>query len=131
MSQTRKILLRILLGIIVFVALVLSLALYMTKGIVHQANQFLLASQQQDFTKAYQMLTPEAQETVDESNFEDFLKSKKLNDYKSSLWLSRQIENKTGYLRGYIKTFDGTKVIVEIVLSKENGIWKIQRLSAK
>lgn len=120
---------KILIGLVIFVALIFGLVLWLTCGMTKSANQFFSLIEQGEIEKAYQSTAEEFRARVSKEEFESFLSDTALIDFESAFWRSRKrsIGGK-GELEGTIKTKTGGIIPIEIELVKEKGEWKISNI---
>lgn len=124
--------LKVVLAVLVLIVLVIAVSVVsvfrMTSGLVDSADQFFLAVQEKDYSKAYSQLAEDFRASTDFQQFESFLQSTALVNYKSASWTSRSISGGTGELEGSVKTQDGGEVPIGVKLVKEKDDWKILSL---
>ncbi len=116
---------KIVIGIIVFVALIVVLVFYLTAGMTRSAEGFFQAVGQKDMAKAHSFLSEGFRANVDEHSLEGFLAANSIAGFKEAHWSSRKVENGRGVLSGSIITDTGGVVPISLELVKENGGWKI------
>jgi hypothetical protein len=123
-----KKLLKIIMGIVVFIILVVVLVFYLTGDMVDTADSFFKAVKQNDIAKARGYLAEEFKAATDEKALKDFLSSNALLKFKETSWGERQISGSRGELNGSVNTETGGTVPVKLTLVKESGAWKIYSL---
>jgi len=116
---------KIVIGIIVFIALLVALIFFLTAGLTRSADGFFQAVAQKDMAKARSFLAEEFRNRVDEHELEGFLASRSIAGFRSANWSGRSVENGRGVLTGSIITDTGGVVPISLDLIKERGSWKI------
>lgn len=121
-----KTLLKVLLGIVAFGAIVVGLVFWLTSGIVKQGDLFLAYLANHDFEAAYAMTSEEFHEVSTQEDIETlFTGAYDLSGLESTTWNSREVENNQGRLLGSVTLEGGTTYSAELQFSKEDGTWKI------
>lgn len=122
-----KVLGLILLGFLIFVALILRIAFLATSGIVDVATGQLTALRNGDMVLAYSYTSKEFQKADSLDDFQKFLDAHPaLLKNESVSFDSRSIENKQGVLIGKLYSKGGVATPIKYYLVKENGVWKVQ-----
>lgn len=115
----------IALGILALVAV----AYFATAPLTKQADAFFETLAAGDTTTAYEdMTTDQFREYSTYEDFEVIVVELRLNEYESSFWSSRSIEDGLGVLNGTISLTDNTEYTAEVQFYKEEGRWKVQYL---
>jgi len=120
-----KLFLKILLGAVVFIALILALVFYLTSSVVQTAEDFLDALNQKEYTVAYQLLSQEFQSSISEGEFIEFIELNQLDDVQSRSWSSRSFSGSQGEVSGTVSTSTGRTMPITFGLLKEQGEWAI------
>ncbi len=123
-----KIFLKIVAALFVLVALSLTAALFLTRGIADTADEFFAAVERNDMGAAYAKLSQGFQSGTSESELARFLDQQKMRSVIATSWSSRQIENQTGSLRGSLTTASDGTIPITIELIKEQDEWRIHRI---
>jgi hypothetical protein len=117
---------KILLGIAIFIALIIALSLFLTRGLADVANKQLEALRKGDVTAAYSYTAKDFQHAVSMQNFEKFLDQyPALKNNQKSSWSERSTSNGIGTLKGTLTATDGGVTPVEYHFVKENNEWKV------
>jgi hypothetical protein len=117
---------KILIGIIALIVIVVTLALFLTRGLSEVANNQLQAIKKGDTITAYSYTSKDFQSAVSLKNFEKFIdRYPVLKNNKKISWGERSFEGNTGLLKGDLTAADGGVSLVEYHFIKENGIWKV------
>jgi len=117
---------KVLIGIVVFIVGVIALAMWATSGIVKVAEDQLALMKAGDFSGAYALTSGMFKEATSLENFTEFVNSYKVLSENADVSFSeRSVENDTGYLYGTVIAADGTAMVIEYQLIKENGEWRI------
>jgi len=120
--------LKILLGFFVFIAIVVTAALFFTSDMTTAADDFFLAVQEQDMAKAYSHLSKDFQAGTSEEELTQYLQSTSIAKVVSSSWSSRTVNLGKGKLEGSLTTDTGAEFPVTLELVKEDDQWKIYSL---
>ena len=107
-------------------AVLLSLAMRATSGVVDVADKFLEHIAQEHTDQAYSLLGPEVTKEIPREKFEDFLKASLLKKTHSGSWSNRSVENGVGEVSGTFTLSTGGSKRVHFVLHKIDGDWRIQ-----
>ena len=116
---------KILLGIVTFVALIITAVFYFTAGMVDSADAFFTAVKQKDMATARTYLAEDFKAHTDEKALTEFLANSAILNFKESSWSNREINNGRGQLEGTITTETGGVVPIKLSFVKENDEWKI------
>jgi hypothetical protein len=120
---------KIILGIFVVIIAAIVLAVVFTKGISDTAKNELIAIKAGNYEQAYSMTSKAFQQETPMDKFKEFIgKYPILKDYKDVSFDERKVENGFGYLHGTIEGLNGSKMIIEFQLVKEDDGWKVQAL---
>jgi hypothetical protein len=117
------------LGIACFVLVVVSIALYATRGVTRDAEKFLSALGNGDIGAAYSMAATALKSRESADSLGGKLKQLGLSDYHSSSWSSRSIKNKMATLSGTVTTRQGGTIPITMDLLKEGESWKVLAIS--
>lgn len=112
--------------IISIFATVFSTIFFMTSGLTDVAQNQLSAIRAGNMEKAYSYISIETKKSL---SFEDFEKVMKehpsFENNESAVFMSTEINNDMGTIKGYIKTKDGSLTMIEYYLIKNGDEWKI------
>lgn len=122
-----KTLLKVLLGLAVFGAIVVALVFWMTSGLPRAADQFFTHIAANEYDAALAMTTPDFRASTDKAALEAFARSNGLDGYKSASWSSRSMDNSVGQLEGTL-TVAGGSIPIKVTLVKDDGEWHIQNV---
>ena len=86
-----KKLLKIVIGIAVFVVLVVGAVFYFTGGMTKTADAFFEAVKRQDIAAAHSYLSADFKANTDEAALKAFLSSNALLHFKKASWSNREI----------------------------------------
>ena len=120
---------KILLGIVVFIAVVVGVVFYMTSDMTKAADRFFDEIKAKQYDGAYAMLSKEFRRDVSKKNLITFLHKTGLDGYKSSSWGNRSFEGKKGKVEGVIDTESGRSIPLLIQFVKGENGWKIYSIS--
>jgi len=115
-------------GILAFLAVVAGLALAATCGLPAAAESFFTRIAAGDVEGAWRATAAEFQAATPLAQFETFLRTSALGDYRSASWNSRSVENAVGRLAGTVAVRNGGRIPVELEFVKESGTWRVWRL---
>jgi hypothetical protein len=116
---------KIVLGIVTFIALIITAIFYFTAGMVDSADAFFTAVKQKDMTTARTYLAEDFKTHTDEKALTEFLANSAILNFKESSWSNREVNNGRGELEGIITTETGGVVPIKLSFVKENDEWKI------
>jgi hypothetical protein len=117
---------KVLIGIAVFIVGVIALAMWATSGIVKVAEDQLALMKAGDIAGAYALTSGTFKQATSLEVFTDFVNAYPVLAKNASVSFSeRQIDGIQGYLYGSVTAEDGTTMIIEYELIKENGQWAI------
>jgi hypothetical protein len=122
-----KTLLKVLLGLAVFGAIVVALVFWMTSGLPRAADKFFTHIAANEYDAALAMTTPDFRASTDKAALEAFARSNGLDGYKSASWSSRSMDNSVGELEGTL-TVAGGSIPIKVTLVKDDGEWHIQNV---
>ncbi|EKD71761.1 MAG: hypothetical protein ACD_46C00103G0002 [uncultured bacterium] len=129
LSHSRGKAMKIILGILGAIVLIIILAMYFTQGIADTARNQIQAIRDGDIDKAYSMTSKAFQQVTSLETFKSFINNYPvLKKNKDISFNERKIEGSFGYLSGTIEGQDGSKMMIEYQLVKENDEWKIQAM---
>lgn len=128
MSVMLKYILITLAVVIVFIAGIFFLLYNATSGLTETANNFFSAISQKDYHKAYTFLSKEFQTKTSPDDLQIRFMNSEINNYYSANWYNRSFENNIGKLAGEIKTSEDGTIPINLVLVKENDVWKINSI---
>ena len=127
MKKPFKLILKILLGLLVFLIAGFAAIMYFTSGLVTAADRFFQAVQNQDISAAYAELSPAFQRTA--SEHADYLESSSIADFAETSWSSRSVNLGSGNLSGSITTTSGEVIPLTLDFVKTDGEWKIYAIN--
>jgi len=120
---------KIIIGVVVFIALIIAIAFYATSGVSQTSNAFVDDILKNNSSAAYEMFSSEAKKTVTTEQFQQIVATMAgvLDDQASKQ--SAEVESGTGQeTKGTavyeIKGTDGTYELT-VSLIKENNEWKV------
>ncbi len=117
---------KVLIGIVVFVVGVIALAMWATSGIVKVAEEQLSLIKSGDINGAYALTSGTFKQATSLEVFTDFVNAYPVLSKNASVsFTERQVEGVQGYLYGTITAEDGTTMIIEYELIKENDAWRV------
>jgi hypothetical protein len=120
-----KKLLKIVIGIAVFVVLVVGAVFYFTGGMTKTADAFFEAVKRQDIAAAHSYLSADFKANTDEAALKAFLSSNALLHFKKASWSNREISGGRGELNGEVTSDSGGVIPLKLLFVKENDAWKI------
>ena len=126
-----KKLIKILIGLGIFVSIVIVLAYALTLAPVRVAKSQLKLISSGNFQKAYGLTSEDFQKNTSFSSFENFINKSSLKKAKKISFTSRQIKNNVAYLEGKLVFTDGTTVPIMYKLIREEGEWRILSIKIK
>jgi len=121
MGRILKILGGLLLLCVVFAAIGVGLAFYLTQGVAATADSFMQAIQEDRFEDAYALMTLELQDEVDMDNFVESFDPMEIESWSFS---SRNVENNLGSVSG-TASIDGSAYVVNLGFVNADGEWLI------
>jgi hypothetical protein len=117
---------KVVLGGVVFIILVVSLALYATSGLLVPINAQLEALRAGNLRGAYEQTSSAFQQTTSYEQFAAFVKAYPgLFKNKDTSFSDRSWEGSQGHVKGTLIDDSGGVIPIEYRLVKENGKWKI------
>jgi hypothetical protein len=122
-----KTLLKVLLGLAVFGAVVIALVFWMTAGLPRAADQFFTHIAAKDYDAAMAMTTADFRASTDKAALQSFAQSNGLEGYRSASWSSRSVNNNVGVLEGSLTVADGV-IPIAVNLVKNDGEWQVQNV---
>lgn len=133
LSQNNGKVMKIILIVLLCIIGVIAAAFYFTSGLTDAARDQLNTIKAGDIKAAYNMTSKAFQNATSFAEFESLVeKTPVLKNYEDATFTERSVENGTGHLKGSIKATDGSQMLIEYQLVKEDGKWKVQafKLSA-
>ncbi|MHC1727699.1 MAG: hypothetical protein AB9866_17135 [Syntrophobacteraceae bacterium] len=118
-------LLKIVLGIVVFIAVAVGAVFYFTSDMVSVAEDFFSSVKAGKMTKAYSYLSEDFKANTSEKALTDFLAKNGLNGFKQASWGERSISGNRGHLTGSITTESGGVIPIKMSFVKGEPGWKI------
>lgn len=115
--------------VLIIVVIIVVVALQATKGVVKSADKFFALIQTGKVEEAYNSTAREFQAAASLEVFQKFLEIATLDNFARASWTTRSISGNTGKLIGSIHTKEGGVVPIEIDFVKEEGQWKILRIT--
>lgn len=112
----------VLLGIAV---LAIAGAFFMTGGLITAADEFFATLARGENEAAYAMTAAEFKRQTNKESFEAFVQAIKLNEYESSSWNSRSVNNNLGVIKGSLTMKGGSTLPLEVHFVNEDGGWKV------
>ncbi len=97
----------------------------MTQPVADASDRFLGLLGEGKFTEAYASSGQALKSAQDEARFTAAVKQMGLDQFASSSWSSRNIENDVGRVKGTLTTKSGGALPLEVVLVKEGGEWRV------
>ena len=117
---------KILIGFVVFIALLVTIVMYATSGLTETADKFFSALSANNYELAYNMLSEDFKKNVTKEELKEFAHKNGFDMYKKANWGNRQIDGTRGVLEGSIETVRGTVVPVTLKMIKDDyDNWKI------
>ncbi len=120
---------KVLLGFVGFVAIVIAAAFYFTSGVASKADDFFVAVSNNDYDKAYSMLSEEFKKNANKQQLKDFLEQNNLTKVKETSWNSREIKNGQGKVQGKAITETGGNVPLTMHFVKGKDDWLIYSIT--
>ena len=114
-------------GFILLAIVMVAIVFFLTQGMAQSTDKFFSLIQQQKSEEAYQLTATAFRSSTTLDQFKSFIEQLGLDQYQSSLWSSRSIENDRGTLEGSVTTSAG-KIALKVYLVKEGNDWKILRI---
>lgn len=109
-----------------FIASIVGIAFWATKGPVKVVQEQLYCLRKGDIEGAYGFTSGDFRKATSLEQFKKFISDNpSLAQNKSASFTSRKIENDRGYVEGTLTAIDGSKTPVKYELIKENNVWKI------
>lgn len=120
---------KIALGIFLIMLIMLGIKFFTIKNIANIADLQLEAIRSGDMVKAYSINSNAFHEHISLQDFKSFVDSYPiLKSNKNIQFTEKSFEGNFGYLNGIIEGNDGSKMMIEYQLIKENKAWKIQAI---
>lgn len=123
-----KTLLKVILGIVVFIGLILGSVFYFTADLTEVTEDFFLAAKSGDISKAASYLSEDFVASTSVDELREYLRQHRLDQYTGASWGSRHISAGIGSLTGTITTEAGGAIPITVNLVKSADGWKIQGL---
>lgn len=121
---------KILIGSVVLIVLVVTLALWTTESLLVPIENQMDALRQDDIQTAYQQTSTAFRNTTTPEAFARFVQAYPgLSNNMEADFSERIFENNLGYVKGSLTAMDGGVMPVEYQLVKENDQWKIQGIN--
>lgn len=117
--------------LILMISLLLSVAHYLTQGLVDTANEQLTAFHKGNISKAYSYTSTEYQKAISEEQFKTWLDQfPELKNNKTATFNQRGLNSydgflNLGFLEGTLIALDGKAINVKYLFIKEHGVWKV------
>jgi hypothetical protein len=121
---------KIVVGMAVVIAIIaVAFSFYSNSGMVGAAKSQLKLIRAGKVDAAYQMTSKNFQNDTSLERFKAFAKQYDVfNDNKSVRFSDKKEEGNNGYLKGVITSSDGGEMVIEYILLKEEGQWKIEAI---
>ena len=100
-----------------------------TAGLGDSANGFFESVSNKNLTVAREYLAVDYSNSLTDEELAKFVQDYRLDQYSSSFWKNRSIDNENGHLEGTITTGSGETIPVVMDLVYEMGDWKIMSLN--
>ena len=113
-------------GLVGFFSLMAGSLFVATSDLGEAADGFFQSVAHEDFTVARDFLAVDYSNSMTDEEFEKFIRDYRLNEYTSSFWNNRTINNDNGQLSGTITTSSGENIPVQMNLVFELEQWKIR-----
>ncbi len=122
--------LKILIGAVVAIILIISIAMWATSGMMDSVNRHMDALKAGNIDAAYAETSGAFQQQTSLEQYNEFVKSYPiLTDYVEKSFPSRSVENNIGTVEGTLTAPDGTVMPIAFQLVKENDAWVILGLN--
>jgi len=116
----------------VLVGAIIGLAFWATSGPVKAVDDELALLHNGKIEEAYNATAKDFQNTITLDQFKAYLDAyPSFKNNKSVSWSSREINNDQGKLDGELKAADGGVTPLEVVLIKENDVWRVLSFEVK
>ena len=117
--------LKILTGILVFIAVVIGIVFFLTSGMTDNATAFFNEVKAKNYDAAYDYLSEDFKASTPKEDFVSFLDRSALINFKETSWGERSFSGNQGELDGSVITDNGGVIPIKIGFIKENDEWKI------
>lgn len=112
-----------------FVVAMVLLLMFLTRGVVQDAEEFLALLAQGDIEAAYDSTATAFRTQTSQKSFEEYVTELGLLDNASASWTSRAMENNQASLNGSITTKQRAVIPLAMELLKEGGVWRVLSLT--
>lgn len=116
-------------GLIGFISMMAGSLFVATTGLSDTADGFFQNVANEEFSVARDFLSADYSNSMTDEEFENFVKSHRLDQFVNSFWNTRSINNNQGQLTGTVETASGESIPLEINLVHEMDQWKIVGLN--
>jgi len=123
-----KTFLKIILGIVVVIGILVSLAFYATGDLAEAGEKFFVAVGAGNIDEAKSYLSEDFRAATPDEAFVAFLEKSALKDAASVSWNNRSYSGNQGELEGVVTTKSGGTIPISLKLVKENDAWKIYNI---
>lgn len=121
---------KIILIILSIIIIAVGLAFYFTSGVADAVRNELTMIKSGDVKAAYEETSAAFKQSTSLEQFTKIINEyPTLKDNKGISINERRIENGFGYVSGTLEGTDGSKMMIEFQLVKENDKWKIQGMN--
>ncbi|MBT4879795.1 MAG: hypothetical protein HOI80_02630 [Alphaproteobacteria bacterium] len=115
-------------GVVLAVGLVIGYMNFYRTAVEESADRFFTAIKTKNYPFAYEFLAQVFQRKTSEESFLNFLETSGLTDIQETSWLSDTATGSLAKIEGSVVTNTQEVIPVQLVLIKENGVWKIYSL---
>ncbi len=121
---------KILLGLVVLIAVVLTLVMVMTAGMTDTAESFFKSVAAKKYDKAYGYLSEDFTKSVSKEQLIKYMQRTGLQNYRDVSWGNRSVEGKRGEVEGTVETVSGGAIPVTVkCIKKSDGSWRIYAIN--
>lgn len=101
---------------------------YSASSLTFMGDHYCRTIAMSHYKKSFYILSDGFQKDVMLWEYKEYIKKSPLQRYRSADWAYRRQDDKTGMIRGVIKTEEGGHANIEMFFVYENKRWKIDQL---
>jgi hypothetical protein len=131
MSKKALIIIIFLVAVVLLTIGTIGFVFFLTNDAVKSANNFLSLVKSGNFESAYQETSQQFKVSTSIDEFKAFAINYSLDKNKNTFWNSRAMDPSGATLKGSFKTDDGKTVPLEMMLVKDNKIWRVLNIDVK
>jgi len=121
---------KILLGLVVLIAVVLTIVMVMTSGMTETAESFFRNVADKQYDKAYSYLSEDFTKSVSKEELAKYMQRTGLQNYRDVSWGNRSVDGKRGEIEGTVETVSGGVIPVTVkCIKKGDGSWRIYAIN--